>query len=105
MLGGVDVKELEEGGWHGPVPAAMSPIPEFRRLIERIYADPSRLQQLSTRSHAAAADYVTERRHGLLRTLHSICDASTSRAREVDGQNAAVGVHAAAAGQALPSVD
>ena len=75
LLGAVELRELEEGGWHGPAPAAMPPIPAFKRMIERIYNDPSHLRQLSTRSHAAAAQYVSGRRHGLLRTLHSICDA------------------------------
>ena len=91
LLGGVDIRELEEGGWHGPVPAAMSPIPEFKQMIERIFSDPGHLRQLSIRSRASAAQYVSGRRHGLLRTLHSICDASTKgRARKEEPDPATV---------------
>ena len=75
--GGVSKSQLEpyleggflEGGWHGPAPADVAPVPRMREELEHLVREPGYLRRMSTQACCRSRKLVTSRQFGLSYTL------------------------------------
>ena len=63
---------FSEGGWYGPAPAHVAPVPAFKAALQRLCGDEEYLREKSAEVARRTREYVKSREFGLSRTLERI---------------------------------